>query len=487
MRFRSTNMVDIFNEVTGYMFFNWKRYGTSPNGFGLITPLEFIDHPIDIGRISTTYDDVLCPSRGCNNCHHVKFHCDHSYGIEEAEPYPNGNVYSSTHKVSRHYTYTRECTINDNDFVLRDTCVYNLYDPEARPPRIPGAVQSVSTAQGTRTGDNSWSVRYHYYEDTGKTLEKYGTATLSKSTDYTVYFLPDSYQELFTPGVSKWVTKCNQESSLISFRNNVESELVLNSLENGREMINNYENLGSLFGMASTLGSTISVENDIVSALRKLSRGTGNLAKLLNMGAAPGWVYVALKTVMTVWMGYRYVYNTTKMDAMATLDTMNHLLTTNLLDIPFHTYRSGGDFLSGHWNFSFRLSPRNYHSYYKSANDLGLYLDKFYLALGTLGLDPSLANFWDCVPLSFVVDWFLPLGDYLQDMASCKVFDHAKVTDACYSYKNHMTMQYRNSTIYVTFYRRKYIELSQGVYHSDDKTSTKTIIKRVLDGICLFF
>lgn len=45
---------------------------------------------------------------------------------------------------------------------------------------------------------------------------------------------------------------------------------------------------------------------------------------------------------------------------------------------------------------------------------LGSAVSTAYLKLDSLGLAPNLRNLWDLVPFSFVVDWFLTVGDLLQ-------------------------------------------------------------------------
>lgn len=55
-------------------------------------------------------------------------------------------------------------------------------------------------------------------------------------------------------------------------------------------------------------------------------------------------------------------------------------------------------------------------SVWKSSVSLGLkpeWYSPVWNALCAFGVEPSAANFWDLVPYSFVIDWFLPIGDVL--------------------------------------------------------------------------
>jgi len=46
------------------------------------------------------------------------------------------------------------------------------------------------------------------------------------------------------------------------------------------------------------------------------------------------------------------------------------------------------------------------------------FLSQIWVALEKLGIEPSAAQLWDCVPLSFVLDWFLKIGDNLRTLSN---------------------------------------------------------------------
>lgn len=50
-----------------------------------------------------------------------------------------------------------------------------------------------------------------------------------------------------------------------------------------------------------------------------------------------------------------------------------------------------------------------------------------------LDITPSLANLWDLVPFSFVIDWFLPIGDQLSKIENKNYASTLPVVAACYT------------------------------------------------------
>jgi hypothetical protein len=72
------------------------------------------------------------------------------------------------------------------------------------------------------------------------------------------------------------------------------------------------------------------------------------------------------------------------------------------------------------------------------SNDQLYFLDKVEhskRALYELDLVPSMANLWDMVPLSFVGDWFVPLGDAMEDIELHNYEHSLSVHKAFYSRK----------------------------------------------------
>lgn len=108
-------------------------------------------------------------------------------------------------------------------------------------------------------------------------------------------------------------------------------------------------------------------------------------------------------------------------------------------------------------------------------------------ALNFLGLQPNLVNLWDLVPLSFVVDWILPIGNKL----SQKDFEFNyneqtySIVDATMSTKKTWTLVLPYGSYDFTYYRRGQAN-TQFKYAAEDYTpSGITTIKRIVDGVSM--
>lgn len=127
-------------------------------------------------------------------------------------------------------------------------------------------------------------------------------------------------------------------------------------------------------------------------------------------------------------------------------------------------------------------------------------VQKLWYQLDQLGLQPNLQNIWDMVPYSFVVDWFLPLGDYFSHVDRAFLFGNKSLSESVYSCpyriydlfvstKENGTIDcgtgwHAESSIYT---RRCLQHVPSLVFYSDSyEPSSKTWIKRVLDGASLF-
>jgi hypothetical protein len=86
------------------------------------------------------------------------------------------------------------------------------------------------------------------------------------------------------------------------------------------------------------------------------------------------------------------------------------------------------------------------------------------------------------IPYSFIVDWFLPIGDILNAWDAEREFkEYYDVTDVQFSLK----YEAKNEVGIISCYSRWLTGMPpelQGRYMMENDPSTKTIIKRVLDA-----
>lgn len=139
--------------------------------------------------------------------------------------------------------------------------------------------------------------------------------------------------------------------------------------------------------------SLLSIARNIKKPTKLLQEARERLSRDLASGASDAW------------LKYRYVYSTTKSDiddAVSKLDQLSPL---------------AGD------KYVVRTAvPElvNLHVKLYAEEDLSSFNDKDILSMSLkkIGLFPDAYNLWDLVPFSFVIDWFVPIGDAFESLQS---------------------------------------------------------------------
>lgn len=120
------------------------------------------------------------------------------------------------------------------------------------------------------------------------------------------------------------------------------------------------------------------------------------------------------KSLSEGWLAYRYQYSTTKMDVNEAIRYVHRRMDLGDLDQGISCY--------GHAQTTFKDVDITCQCRVKIRPKNVGYLAKIWRALDEYGLTPDFYVIWDMVPYSFMVDWFLPIGDL------------ADVTDASYKF-----------------------------------------------------
>jgi hypothetical protein len=182
------------------------------------------------------------------------------------------------------------------------------------------------------------------------------------------------------------------------------------------------------------------------------------------------------KSLSDAWLSYRYQYSTTKMDAQEAIHFLNRRV--NLDNIKEMTcYGDSSLDVKGthvHCKCSAHVSERAVAE-----------VKRVWRALVKYGLTPDFYVIWDMIPYSFVVDWFLPIGDMLARWDADRQFrQHYNIKDINFSLS-----YYREKDIYdVKCYSRWYSDVPpalQGRYTFERDASSKTLVKRIIDGAAL--
>lgn len=180
------------------------------------------------------------------------------------------------------------------------------------------------------------------------------------------------------------------------------------------------------------------------------------------------------KKASSMWMGYRYSYTTTKSD----IEEYTSKLSTvaNYGASGTHVARSGYSDESGSYHCKVVYQDKRQNDVcelYKQLKRAGLALDAY--------------NIWDMVPMSFVIDWFLPIGDWLEDWSSNWVstpgyFTFSSITT---SSKWNEVLKYPDGTVEVSAYSRAVSTKPPQFESFSEDPSTGTVIKRFIDGVCM--
>jgi hypothetical protein len=177
-----------------------------------------------------------------------------------------------------------------------------------------------------------------------------------------------------------------------------------------------------------------------------------------------------LKNVRNLWLGYRYGYSTTKADIQEYASLASRL--SNILGSDH--IRVGGGFTRGDLYFSATIT---YSSEDVVPSEIREACDQF-------GLRLSAYNAWDLVPYSFVVDWFLDIGDMLERYDILHKTQSLNPVDAWYSCKtSYRTDDGVLQDVYMRFHNLN--NLGAPVF-SDGDVSDRTKTFRLIDGIALF-
>jgi hypothetical protein len=185
------------------------------------------------------------------------------------------------------------------------------------------------------------------------------------------------------------------------------------------------------------------------------------------------------ESLSDAWLAYRYQYGTTKADVEDAISFMNRQLPKDIWNTGYRA-RGQHKFTYNNVNVTTRCTTVMVQKDLDKIHQIWLTLTKY-------GMAPNVYVLWDMLPYSFVIDWFIPIGDILDVESKSRTFtENYKFSDIIYSLKYSVKDGY--GFTHSVYYR--WVEDSppdvQGYYwfESDGVTNT-TIIKRILDGIAL--
>jgi hypothetical protein len=134
------------------------------------------------------------------------------------------------------------------------------------------------------------------------------------------------------------------------------------------------------------------------------------------------------KRLQDVWLQYRYVYKTSELDIKEAIKFAKRYMSLGTLDRKLKLYGQSETTVFDSivkCRCTLEIKP----------NEMG-YVSKIWNALQTYGLTPDFYVIWDMIPYSFIVDWFIPVGDMLGVLDASSVFrpgERYDISNVCFS------------------------------------------------------
>jgi hypothetical protein len=133
------------------------------------------------------------------------------------------------------------------------------------------------------------------------------------------------------------------------------------------------------------------------------------------------------KRLSDLWLAYRYQYNTTKLDVEEAIKFMNR-------HIPESMWKSGLTSYGEHI-FEYKDVTVTARCTLKLRSKELDTVSQIWQKLSTYGLAPDFYTIWDMIPYSFIVDWFLPVGNILSVLDAARLYneEHYSFDSVIYS------------------------------------------------------
>lgn len=262
-------------------------------------------------------------------------------------------------------------------------------------------------------------------------------ATVWRKTSYTSYYACGLSKDTFDPysDYDLFVDKHRQPSGLYA-------HLCGEALRNTTVDSNMLANCLDLFDFASDIVSG-KVIQDIITKRNLFERSSD------------------------AWLTYRYSYSTSKSDIGALAEYAEACNKT--------IARSGQRVQEGEMHVKIAISPPH--------SEIQRLVDR----LTEYGVAPNLYNLWDLVPFSFIADWFIDLGDVLDDITAYGRLAAYHIHYVTYSWKWVEEFDRNGSHCKMTVYDRRVSPTAPPyVPYVESEVSGSTQIKRMIDTVALF-
>jgi hypothetical protein len=181
------------------------------------------------------------------------------------------------------------------------------------------------------------------------------------------------------------------------------------------------------------------------------------------------------KRLSDAWLSYRYRYSTSKYDAEEAIKFMKrHYDLSDSEGIKCYGMSS--------WSFDDGtvVSCRCGFTLKSVALDT---IDRVWRALYTYGLQPNFYVVWDMIPYSFIVDWFIPVGDMASvlDTEANMLRGQYDIKDVCFSLSYDRVVDDYSYHCYTRWASPALTALNEFYWFDKPRTSSKVTSYRILD------
>jgi hypothetical protein len=186
------------------------------------------------------------------------------------------------------------------------------------------------------------------------------------------------------------------------------------------------------------------------------------------------------KSLSSAWLAYRYQFTTSTLDAKQAISFVHRYMDLGGLDKGITCYGQSYHEVDGTdvvCRCELNVSPK----------EVG-YLAKIWRALYTYGLQPNFYVIWDSIPYSFIVDWFVPLGDVAGAVDASRMYTSEYYTFHRIIYSLAYIRRVDESKIKCyTRWKGSSPPKLNGMYWFDPEAdpSTKTRVYRALDAVSM--
>jgi hypothetical protein len=187
-------------------------------------------------------------------------------------------------------------------------------------------------------------------------------------------------------------------------------------------------------------------------------------------------------SLQDAWLSYRYSYQTTKSDVEEAIEFVKREMDLSVLDSAYITCYGMATHQYEGVTVTCRCTLKLMH------RELGTLKD-IWVQLYTLGLQPNFYTFWDSLPYSFMVDWFIPIGDVASVVDASAVYcgDTFDIKDVVFSLQYvQLDEEQRLINFYSRWASRPLRNLNAMYWLDKPESAGKTWVCRFLDAASLF-